>query len=275
MAIQILFVMRKLSIVLVIAATICAGMLSACSDEPVLSKTDSSNFVKKGEVTQGKIDINTLSRFTTDLKDATYTLEDFAVYNMDDYSNGLWEELDTRTLDGWSLPMSRTIVVKDGISWEPIITFTSHSGPSCFGIALDLIERVEGKDYSVFIKKAINIDVEKLTVSIGNREYGILLADGAAMVLSYEYPYYGGRTHNGGLEMCVASYSLSEPLEFDDTAMAYDSETEAYDWLIDVFGKTFGDSVNLNDYYNGAIILTNPMFYLSDLIAERDRLSGR
>jgi len=275
---QSLIAMKKLSIVLVLTTVICAGVFSACSDEPeptLQAQTEPTNFVKNGEVVQGKIDIKTLSLFSAELNDATYSLEDYALYNMDDYSNGLWEELDTHTLDGWNLPIPSTIILKEGMCWEPIRTFISNSGPTRFAIALDLIERIEQKCYNVYIKKAISTNEENLTVSIGNIEYGILFADSDRMVLSYEYPYYGGRTHNGGLEMCVAAYSLSEPLQFEGTAMTFDTETAAYDWIIGVFRDTFGESVNCNDYYNGTIILDNPMLYLSEIIAERDSLGGR
>lgn len=270
--------MKKLNIVLAIAATICAGVFSACSDEPEAGQTaknDPAGFVQDGGIVTGKINLDALSRHTSGLKDATYTLENFETFNMDDYTNGLWEKKDLRLYDGWEMPMPRRIAVIAGEYWEPIRTFSLSTGPTRFGIALDLIERVEHKDYSIYIKKKMATDDVDKTLTIGHRKYGILYADDEALVLSYEYPYYGGRTHNGGLEMIVTSYSLSDPLQFEGTVMDFDSETAAYDWIIEVFRNKFGESVNRNDYYNGVAILDYPMFYLEEIIAERDLLGGR
>lgn len=227
-------------------------------------------YVDNGQVVQGPVDFNVLTQYSGGLVDATYTISGVEVYNKDDFSNGNWELFDYTAYCGWELQVPTRLVVKSGVCWSPIKTFTLVDGPLVFGMILELYNRVKEKDYQVYITRELTIDQQNKKLNIGNSTYGILHADTDSLVLAYEVSYDGGRTHNGGQHMTIGKYALSEPYTFEGTILAFNTERDAYDWLIELFRSTFGESVNLNEYTQGAIIFDNPMLSLAQLIAERD-----
>lgn len=247
-----------------------AALLNACNDEVQISGTavtDPMSYVKNGELQQGPIDYAYGADAVPCIKDATYTRHSIGRFIKDDLTNGLWEESEPG--DGWTCPMKKIIVVRNGYCWEHIDDYSSATGPTRFAVALAALNIRLGKKFIPYIRKNISFDPDETTLSIRARKYGLLLASDSNMTIAHEGNYYGGRTHNGGINLTIATYTASAPLEFDDTTLAFDSETDAYNWLIELFRSTFGESVNLNKCSDD-IILDHPMLYLDDIIRERD-----
>ena len=257
--------MKTTKIIFAGLAVLFMVFMTACSDDPQSSedKANPKNFVKKGKIVQGEIDYNVLSRYSTALKDATYSLKNSNWYAV---KNERWTNIDGGILGDSPLPS--TIILKEGTCWESMKLFRSSSGPSKFAVVLDLIYRTDGKDYKVFIKKDISIDETTSTITLGSSKFYLLLADEMNLVI---YPDYNKAYDEGdGCYVPIGNYSTSEPFEIKGRPVAFDSTKDAYDWIIDAFRDKFGESVDRNKYYQGEIVLEQPMLYLSDLISERD-----
>lgn len=247
-----------------------AALLGACNDDVQINgaaATDPMSYVKNGELQQGAIDFAYGTDAVPCIKDATYTLHSIGLFMKDDLTNGRWEKSEPG--DGWTCPVKQIIVVRGAYCWEHIDDCSPATGPTRFAVALAALNNRLGKNYIPYIRKNISFDPDETTVSIRGRKYGLLLASDSNMTIAHESNYYGGRTHNGGISLTIATYTASAPLEFDDTTLAFDSETDAYNWLIDFFRTTFGESADLNKCFDG-IILDHPMLRLDDIVRERD-----
>ena len=259
----------------VISATVLACVLSftSCSDEPANVKDYEP--VKNGQIVQGQIDFNALSRYELALEDATYTQSSYSLYNMDEWSNDKWE-LETDDLMGYYHSTPSNIVVLEGKVWTPLRHFSSVYGPSAFSNALNALNTKLKTEYYVYVVRPFEVDVEEYTLMINGSKYDILTAFNDNLVLSSISEYLGGRTGNGGQYLEVGFYEKTEPLALNESKdLGFDSVTKAYDWLIGQFHETFGEKVNLNVLYSPQIILDNPYFYLSTLEAERDRIANK
>lgn len=251
----------------------CALSFTSCSDEPA----NINNFepVKNGKIVQGSVDFTVLSRYESALEDATYTQSGYSLYNMDEWSNNKWE-LETEELIGFSCSTPSSIVVREGKVWTPMLLFSSATGPTAFSTAIHAINTKLNTKYYVYVVRPFKVDVENCTLVINRSKFDILTASNDNLVLSYISRYGGGRTGNGGKFLEVGFYEKSDPLALNESKdLGFDSEAEAYDWLIGQFQETFGEKVNLNMLYSPEIILDNPYFYLSSLEAERDRIANK
>ncbi len=261
--------MKMIKNAMSVLALVCALFVTSCSDEP--ASVTKFNPVKKGEMVQGKVDFEVLSRYEAALEDATYTCVDFSLYRKDDLTAGKWE-LDTDEYVGFESSIPTPIVMRDGKVWNPIELFSSSTGPTAFATALSAVNTTLGKEYKVYAVRPFAVNAEDYTLTLDGRKYGILSADDTSLILSYVSKYYGGRTGNGGEDLEVGFYEKSAPLQFNDGKdLGFDSVVEAYDWLIELFRDTFGEKVNLNDIYAPHVYLDNPDFYLERLEQERDR----
>lgn len=266
--------MKKFLFTLAGFAAMLMVFTTSCSDSPQSpnDKANPRNFVKKGKlVAAGEIDYNILSRYTTALKEATYTLNKFEHYFQDDWTSGKWERQDQLLL-GYLPVIPNEIVIKDGACWESFRPQIEH-GYNEYISALFALKQATGKDYNVLMKRNLAINESANEITIGDYTYGLLLADSDHLVIDLTYDYYDGRTGNGGKYLEIASYSLSEPFVVKGEMVVVGSLREAYDWLIESFRERFGESVDVNKYMTSAQ-LTEPMVYLSDLIAERDYYIG-
>lgn len=250
-----------------------AMLLVGCSnDEPTKDWSNPDSYVSKNKIVAGDIDYSILSRYSASLKDATYTCASFEFYDRDDENDG--EFIKPEGMIGLECTMPRQLIIKEGRCWEAMKLFSPVTGPRCFCTALALVNAAENKDYNVFIKHDLVVDQSAGNLSIGSANYGILHADDNNLVLSEKYRSYKDSTHKTSEGFLICVYTLSEPFKVKGTPATFDSTKEAYDWLIELFRKNFGESVNRNDLYDGEVILDYPMFYLSDLIDERDRYSN-
>lgn len=252
----------------VISVLFFATLLSvtSCSDDPVPTKHQP---VQNGQIVQGKIDFSVFSRFSSALEDATYSKTEGSLYNMDGMTDGKWE--DAGILVGFTSVTPSSIVVRDGKIWKPIHLFSSSFGPTAFSIAINAVNKKLRKEYYAYAARPFDVNVDECTLTIDEIVYGIIEADTDNLILSFVSNYVGGRT-GSGQHLEVARYEKTAPLTFDDGKnLGFDSVVEAYDWLIQLFRDTFGDSVNRNELYAPDIILDEPYFYLSALEAERDK----
>lgn len=253
--------------------TLSAVALNACSDDD--GNNGAGSFVNKGKLEIKDINLDPLSRYTTGMKNATYTRSGVAFYNKDDKTDGLWEAEEIYENPGVSVPLPQTIVVNKGKSWEPIVTSHPTGCPTYFSTALWLVNSANKTDYHVYIARDMETDAANLILKIGTENYNILQADEQTLALSQQSQYWAGRTGNGGMYLFVATYTLSEPITFDDGDIKeFADERDAYNWLIEQFSDTFGESANQNQYTHGQVIFNQPMIYLSDLVKERDELYG-
>lgn len=194
------------------------------------------------------------------------------MYNKDGQTGGKWEWFNYKEHIGLSYATPSNIIISDGKVWEHVETFSCSEGPTRYAIALSAINRSLNKKYGAYVATDFKVDEEARTVSIGKDSYNIVAANTKGIILSYTYQYLGGRTHNGGERLEIATYELAEPFAFDNEKLRFNTTAEAYDWLIDLFRDTFGEEVNLNKIYAGSVILDHPIFSVEDLIAERDRI---
>lgn len=265
--------MKTLNYVIAGMLTLSAVAMVSCSDDD--DNNGAWSFVNNGKIEIKDINLDPLSRYTTGLKNATYTRSGVALYNKDEQSGGLWEAEDIYEQLGLSVPMPRTIVVNQGKSWEPIVTSHPTGCPTYFSTALWLVNSANKTDYEVYIARNMETDAANLILKIGAKEYNILQADEQTLTLSQQSQYWVGRTGNGGMQLFVATYTLSEPIIFDDGDIKeFADERDAYNWLIELFRDTFGESVNENLYRHGQVTFDQSMIYLSDLVKERDELFG-
>lgn len=246
---------------------ISAFCLCSCEEEII----DSSKAVRNGKLTQGDVNFSLLCDLRDGLEDGTLSKTDFEMYNKDEQTAGKWEFFDYREFLGLEFSTPGKIVISEGKAWEHVQTFSCSEGPTHFAIALNAVNKKLRKNYSAYVSRDFAVDEESKSLSIGETNFGIVAANNKGVILSFVYDYYGGRTHNGGQHLEIATYELSEPLSFGDESLRFNTTAEAYDWLIDTFRDTFGEEVDLNKLYAGQVMLDRPIFLLSDLISERDR----
>ncbi len=238
----------------------------SCQDEPAAEY----NPVQHGSLVQGKVVPASIEPYADGRMDGTFTRRNFTLYDKKAQTGGKWVA-QTELLIGYSLSVPSRFVFEDGCAWEEIMTFSSSTGPTAFGTALDAVNRKLYKKYTPLIGRKLSFDPVRNTLTVGKTSYRVMAADQKGFVLAFTSDYItsGG---NGGQYLETGSYEPAAQVNFDgESYLRFDSETEAYDWLIDLFRDTFGEEVNLNTLYNG-VILDNPYFNISALESERDRL---
>lgn len=252
------------------------SLFASCSDEPQpndISNTD--KYVVNGKIVPGNINLQLLSRYSEGLTDATYTLCSTGHYYKDESTDDNWEKYGDG-VDGLESFKPKIIVIKDGNCWTTMSSWSCALGPTMFSIALDLIDRGKHEDYYVLISKKLQIDDADKTLSIGKGKFGLLHADDNCLVLSEESKtlYYEDGNLLEGKSMDIGSFKLSAPFETPTGRITkiFDTEEDAYDWIIALFREYFGESVDRNQFYGGRVIYTDPMFGVEDLIRERERL---
>lgn len=237
-------------------AAILVFVMAGCSDEPNGS-LDASQYVQSGRLIKGT---KSISCATLEAQGATYASANTEYFVKKD--DGLWEEA---VLSGSTTKMPINFVLKEGACWEYFSPGSLATGPTQYDMALSTLEVAMNKDLDVYTKKPVSIDESNATFTIGARTFDILCATDRMFALA--------ESHKHLEVMCIRTYSLAEPLLFDDSALAFESERAAYNWLIDLFRARFGESVNRNNYTGtGAVSFTQPILKLEDIIAERDRL---
>lgn len=257
--------------VLMLASALC---VVSCSDEPEAGTKFKP--VKNGQLVQGSVDFEVLSRYEASLEDATYTMNKYEWYEMDELSAGKWEQLNPADFCGSSAMVPSSIVVRDGKAWEPMQMFRSSTGPTAFGTALAAVKKKLDTEYDVYIVTPFSVDTDECTLTLDGRKFKITSADSETLVLSFVSSYYGGRTGNGGHHLDIGFYEKSAPLTFNDGKdLGFDSVGEAYDWLIELFRDTFGEEVNRNDLYAPYIYYDKPYFYLSTLEYEKEMMTRK
>lgn len=265
--------MKILKTVISVTMLACALSFTSCSDEPADVK--SYEPVKNGQIVQGPVDLNALSRYESALEDATYTRSYYSLYRMDEWTNNRWEP-ETDDLIGYYPSTPSSIVVLDGKVWTPIRLSSSACGPSAFSTALGALNTKLETKYYVYVVRPFEVNVEEYTLTLNGSKYDILTAFNDNLVLSSISDYSGGRTGNGGRYLEIGFYEKTEPLSLNESNdLGFDSVTEAYNWMIEQFHENFGEKVNLNKLYYPQIILDNPHFYLSTLEAERDNVANK
>ncbi len=246
------------------------SLFASCnSDAPQpYDNSDPGKYIVKGEIVPGNVDLQVLSRYSTGLADATYTLGSMERYYKSGSTNGKWKKVGD-DLDGFDGFDPSKIVIKGGNCWRKMKSFYSAYGPTDFSVALDLIYRAKHESYDVLISENLQLDEAGKTLLIGKAEYGLLYADDNSMVISRESKSVGAEDKDW---IEIASFKLSAPFETQGTPMIFETATEAYDWIIALFREYFGESVDRNKFYGGSVILDKPMFGVEDLIEERDRI---
>lgn len=258
--------MKTTKIIFAGLAALFMVFMTACSDDPQSSedKANPKNFVKKGKIVQGEIDYNLLSRYSSGLKDATYTLTDVTWYISSAETNWKWRIAEDGISGG--TPAPTVMILKEGKCWNSYPWKESLSGSTRFGTVLRIINQTSRKDYTVFTKRPIEINENENILTVSDYKFRILFADGNNLVL---HTYIENST-SAMQFLDICKYTISAPFEIKGTPMAFDSIKDAYDWIIEYFKNNFGESINLNDYSDGSYDYTYPMVYLSDLISERD-----
>lgn len=243
---------------------------SSCSDESAPDSNKAASYVKNGEICYGTLDYVTISRYSDGLENATYTATDYALFYMDKTTDGKWEKI-TEILCGYESHTPGRVIINDGKLWTPMSVFSLSSGPTRFATALWAVNLKTKSNYSVYITRPFELDTEERILTINDKKFGVIAADKEELTLSYESGYITGGTNETGKWLDVTSYKLSEPLVFNEGKdLAFDSDKEAYDWLIEIFEEVFGESVDLNSLQKN-IIFDNPYLYLSELKEERGK----
>lgn len=268
--------MKKLTKMLAMMLCIAQSLLSSCSDAP--QPNDISNpdkYVVNGKIVPGDINLQLMSRYSEGLTDATYTLCKTGWYYKKESTNGNWVKYGDG-VEGLDSFRPQIIVIKDGNCWTTMASWSCALGPTMFSIALELIDRGKHEDYYVLISKKLQIDDTDKTLSIGKGKFGLLCADDNHLVLSNEETTIQRQDGNllEGKRLQIGSFKLSAPFETptDRITKIFDTEEDAYDWIIALFREHFGESVDRNQFYGGRVIFTDPIFGVEDLIRERERL---
>ena len=215
-----------------------------------------------------------LARIVAGDEDATLVRSEIALYNMDGLTAGEWESVSLEDMVGFSAVTPSVITLHAGKSWHEVAPFSESMGPSRFGMALAVLSAAHGKDYKAYTPAPAVLDVDASTLQLGVATFPLSAVSAQELTLEYVSSYSGGRTpETGGSHKEVSVYTFAATGTFDKAdALRFDTTIEAYDWLISEFSNTFGDRVNLNDYFWQWVILDNPYFYLTDLLHERDAL---
>lgn len=268
--------MKRLIKLSAMAFFIALSLFASCSDDPQpndISNTD--KYVVNGKIVPGNINLQLLSRYSEGLTDATYTLCSTGHYYKDESTDDNWEKYGDG-VDGLESFSPAIIVIQNGNCWTTMKWLYSASGPTMFSIALELIDLGKHEDYYVLISKKLQIDDADKTLSIGKGKFGLLCADDNHLVLSKESKtlHYEDGNLLEGKSLQIGSFKLSAPFETptDRITKIFDTEEDAYDWIIALFREYFGESVDRNQFYGGRVIYTDPMFGVEDLIRERERL---
>lgn len=255
------------------------SLFASCSDDPQpndISNTD--KYVVNGKIVPGNINLQLLSRYSEGLTDATYTLlrgTTTGHYYKNESTNGNWVKYGNN-IDGLGSFNPEVIVIKDGKCWATMESWSCSRGPSMFSIALELIDLSKHEDYYVLISKDLQIDDADKTLSIGKGKFGLLHADDNCLVLTKESKtlHYEDGNLLESKHLQIGSFKLSAPFKTPTGRITkiFDTEEDAYDWIIALFREYFGESVDRNQFYGGRVIYTDPMFGVEDLIRERERL---
>ena len=238
--------MHKLSIKAAVLLIAGAGMaLASCSDEPEVS-LDAQSFVKKGDIKDGKIDPAFFNDIISGKTDATFKVTDRSVYNQDELSNDKWEQF-TEDIVGMGTYTPSTFNISGGKVLRDVAP-SRTVGRSSFYRAVDLLNNQTGNNYKPQLGIPLTYDSDSRTLSTVLGSFRVLAAGKNSLTLSCVIPYEGGRTNNGGLTLQIGCYNVEWSCESNDNTLEFDSDVEAFDWLIDQYDKNLVDQLPSDPY---------------------------
>ena len=149
-------------------------------------------------------------------------------------------------------------------------------GPSPFADPWYAYLKVTGKNINLYITDNFAYDSQKNKVSINNRAFDILKFEPEEIVIAYRSTYYGGEYKNGGQFVDYIYYQPAESVKIDPaTDLGFDSELDAYQYILDCEHAQFGDVINLNEYYKPDITFDYPIIDLKKLDQELEYLRAQ
>ncbi len=239
---------------LILFTLLLAVFMIACSDDSPMNN---------GEVNEEVI--ATLSR---EGSVATYKRQSLRYFEKGLLNNSNdWEEVNLDELNGFRPVLESTLCFQDGKLWEPIVLFTSITGPYPVGRVWNAYKRVTHTSLELYVKSKFDFDVVNSTMEINGKEFKVLEFTDKELRLNYES--LGCNSYGETWpKLEVYRYTLTTPKRFDSKyTMAFDSDVECYRYIIDVAREKFGRYINLNEVYAGEAYLEEPIIDLDEVEA--------
>lgn len=225
----------------------------------------------------GKIDPEAIEVLSRQGSVATYKMTEVKMFNKDSQSNGKWEEVDLDGLCGWQTSLPQTLLFQDGKLWRELPLFNISTGPHILYYPWAAYLKVTGQAIDLYIAPKFIYDEVGNTFSIGEyAKFDVIEFNDSKLTLSSETQYSGGRTGEGGKNLEILYYEITDPVVLGDPdAKAFDSDKEAYRYILDCARKQFGRYIDLNEIYYPNIIFDNPIVDLDEvekILRETDRI---
>lgn len=207
--------------------------------------------------------INTLARSS---ESVTYKLSGWNYFTMP-AGTDRWTEEDLSQIAGLYPNIPERVIFSKGQVWTPISLFSPISGPSEFSSAWDAYKKVTGQpDLNLYLSVDFEYDADNKSMKIATSDYDVLKFEPSEIVLSKTGHYYGGEGGKGGNSMSRYYLVPSEQIEINrNTDLGFESEHDAYAYILKCAHEVFGDTINLNEVYAPDVIFDNPYVDLNKL----------
>lgn len=185
-----------------------------------------------------------------------FTLSDFLNFQLSDANNGEWTEV---SLLGSYPTNPRKFQIKDGKCMADLdlskITYTIH--PLCY----PWYAYCRATDFNKRICCAIPLsyDSAKNRLTIGTYNFRIETANNSRLAISYQDSNFPSMLDWMEYEVNDSSRTTT------DNTLFFNSEVEACLTMIEMMRAEFGDSFNINSYFNGNIILDEEIVNIDEL----------
>ena len=252
-----------------IAAALIAGFgltLVSCDDavmrddEPEVS-LDAFTYVKGSEIVRYDVEPSFFTDFLNGEVSGSFKQVSYASFYRGSRTDGRWELPDVAFAPSrsWN-DTPKNMYISEGCVWEPsetVFTYYFYSA-NPFNTALAQINEKLGTNYKVFVNRPVEFDSETSKLKVGKLEFDVLAAKDGKLTLAEKEILYGG-----GEDLDIYCYEwIDETINMlSEDLMKFNSSTEAYDWLIDLYTKNFtitDDYKKYADPNNAYYMMDNP-----------------
>lgn len=240
-------------------ATVCALSLAGCSNNDI-SYDD--------EFEQGPLDWAVMENILEGQESVMYKRTSSSWYRWSYANNDGWEKQDYSQWVGASVPAPLSIVMHNGCAWQPLTMETCAGGPSVLSGPFYAYCRVTGFNKEFYALASMDLDFANATFKLNNANYKVMSVTKDNLKLKYICDFAGGEGGKGGKNKYYITFKCVSLSEADiNNILFYDSELEAKLAMVEMIRAQFGNEFNLNDYFDGQVILSYPMVNLNDIEA--------
>lgn len=237
----------------ILTATLCAGLLIMAGG------------CDKTQKDKDTIDMNTIERLSRSSENIRYTLgKGFEVYMASEQTNWEWEKLNPKYMIGMGMPLAGDLIFANGSVMTQLGMYSDAEGPFPVAILCEALYRKTKQPLNIYVGGKFEFDSTTNTFRLGYNECRALKFTDKDLVLEIIESGIEGEDNEVKVKMILPF--RGQPAESSDMyKLCFDSEREAYQYIIDEARKELGDRFNLNDYFDGYTELDNPWVNIDDV----------